>query len=89
MVSVVQLVEHQVVILEVAGSSPVTHPTGQRWYLALWSFRLLGARAISVRLGPRRGRFADEKNLDVLVNYANYIPAFFRADSIRTSTGVS
>ncbi len=30
MVAVVQLVEHQVVILEVAGSSPVTHPTGQR-----------------------------------------------------------
>jgi hypothetical protein len=29
-VSVVQLVEHQVVILGVAGSSPVTHPTGQR-----------------------------------------------------------
>jgi hypothetical protein len=27
MVSVVQLVEHQVVILGVAGSSPVTHPT--------------------------------------------------------------
>jgi hypothetical protein len=26
MVSVVQLVEHQVVILGVAGSSPVTHP---------------------------------------------------------------
>ncbi len=30
MVSVVQLVEHQVVILGVAGSSPVTHPTGRR-----------------------------------------------------------
>jgi hypothetical protein len=30
MVSVVQLVEHQVVILDVAGSSPVTHPAGQR-----------------------------------------------------------
>ena len=28
MVSVVQLVEHQVVVLEVAGSSPVTHPKG-------------------------------------------------------------
>jgi hypothetical protein len=27
MVSVVQLVEHQVVILGVAGSSPVTHPS--------------------------------------------------------------
>jgi hypothetical protein len=33
MVSVVQLVEHQVVILDVAGSSPVTHPTAQRVYL--------------------------------------------------------
>jgi hypothetical protein len=29
MVGVVQLVERQVVILNVAGSSPVTHPTGQ------------------------------------------------------------
>ena len=28
MVAVVQLVEHQVVILDVAGSSPVSHPTG-------------------------------------------------------------
>ena len=30
MVGVVQLVERQVVILNVAGSSPVTHPRGQR-----------------------------------------------------------
>jgi hypothetical protein len=30
MVGVVQLVERQVVILNVAGSSPVTHPKGQR-----------------------------------------------------------
>lgn len=29
MVGVVQLVERQVVILNVAGSSPVTHPKGQ------------------------------------------------------------
>jgi hypothetical protein len=29
------LVERQVVILNVAGSSPVTHPTGQRVFLAL------------------------------------------------------
>jgi hypothetical protein len=33
MVGVVQLVERQVVILNVAGSSPVTHPNGQRVYL--------------------------------------------------------
>jgi hypothetical protein len=39
-VSVVQLVEHQVVILGVAGSSPVTHPTGQRVFLAFWPSRL-------------------------------------------------
>src|SRR6476659_9784700 len=32
MVAVVQLVEHQVVILDVAGSSPVSHPTGQRTF---------------------------------------------------------
>jgi hypothetical protein len=38
MVSVVQLVEHQVVILDVAGSSPVTHPAAQRWYLAPLTF---------------------------------------------------
>jgi hypothetical protein len=35
MVGVVQLVERQVVILNVAGSSPVTHPKGQRAFLAL------------------------------------------------------
>ena len=32
MVAVVQLVEHQVVILDVAGSSPVSHPTGERTF---------------------------------------------------------
>lgn len=34
MVAVVQLVEHQVVILEVAGSSPVSHPTGRSAFCA-------------------------------------------------------
>jgi hypothetical protein len=48
MVSVVQLVEHQVVILGVAGSSPVTHPTGQRGYLAPLIFFFQGVRALSV-----------------------------------------
>jgi hypothetical protein len=38
MVGVVQLVERQVVILNVAGSSPVTHPTGQRVYLGPLTF---------------------------------------------------
>ena len=33
MVAVVQLVEHQVVILGVAGSSPVSHP--KKWPLSL------------------------------------------------------
>jgi hypothetical protein len=33
MVGVVQLVERQVVILNVAGSSPVTHPKGQRAFV--------------------------------------------------------
>ena len=33
MVAVVQLVEHQIVILDVAGSSPVSHPTRVRWEL--------------------------------------------------------
>lgn len=31
MVAVVQLVEHQIVILDVAGSSPVSHPTRVGW----------------------------------------------------------
>lgn len=35
MVAVVQLVEHQVVILGVAGSSPVSHPQGKRTDLGL------------------------------------------------------
>ncbi len=35
MVGVVQLVERQVVILNVAGSSPVTHPKGQRAFVPL------------------------------------------------------
>ena len=43
MVSVVQLVEHQVVVLEVAGSSPVTHPTGRSRF---WS---------ALRIGPFDG----------------------------------
>ncbi|MDT5205650.1 MAG: hypothetical protein QOD34_2286, partial [Mycobacterium sp.] len=38
MVGVVQLVERQVVILNVAGSSPVTHPTGQRAFRPLTFF---------------------------------------------------
>ena len=56
MVGVVQLVERQVVILNVAGSSPVTHPTAQRRYLAPLSFSFSGARAISVlqALGDRQ-----------------------------------
>jgi hypothetical protein len=38
MVGVVQLVERQVVILNVAGSSPVTHPKGQRAFPPLVVF---------------------------------------------------
>lgn len=45
MVAVVQLVEHQVVILGVAGSSPVSHPEGQRVFSPL-AFYFVG------RLGP-------------------------------------
>ena len=33
MVAVVQLVEHQVVILGVAGSSPVSHPKVFNWHI--------------------------------------------------------
>jgi hypothetical protein len=48
MVGVVQLVERQVVILNVAGSSPVTHPIGRRVCFSpsdlffLWAPRILG-----------------------------------------------
>lgn len=45
MVAVVQLVEHQVVILAVAGSSPVSHP--RRWE------GLLGPPTVCV-FGPLR-----------------------------------
>lgn len=38
MVAVVQLVEHQVVILAVAGSSPVSHPRRWEGLLALPPF---------------------------------------------------
>ena len=43
MVAVVQLVEHQVVILAVAGSSPVSHPAGRRAFAP--SDFLLSSRA--------------------------------------------
>lgn len=42
MVAVVQLVEHQVVILAVAGSSPVSHPAGGRGFLTLPPSAFLG-----------------------------------------------
>jgi hypothetical protein len=45
MVGVVQLVERQVVILNVAGSSPVTHPNGQRGFLSPVTFS--GGRRMS------------------------------------------
>jgi hypothetical protein len=38
MVAVVQLVEHQVVILDVAGSSPVSHPNRSEGIVALRPF---------------------------------------------------
>ncbi len=42
MVAVVQLVEHQVVILGVAGSSPVSHPTGRRAFSPSYLFHYSG-----------------------------------------------
>jgi hypothetical protein len=44
MVGVVQLVERQVVILNVAGSSPVTHPKGQRAFVGSLRRTLLAAQ---------------------------------------------
>src|SRR5205085_11258158 len=56
-VSVVKLVEHQVVILEVAGSSPVSHPTGQR-ALAPSDLLLSGGAHLALNRQPgARGRF--------------------------------
>jgi hypothetical protein len=63
MVSVVQLVEHQVVILGVAGSSPVTHPTGQRVFSPSGFFIWRAARAISVLLGISMWRRAGTRRL--------------------------
>ncbi len=40
MVAVVQLVEHQVVILGVAGSSPVSYPSRPEGFLTLWPFAI-------------------------------------------------
>ena len=51
MVGVVQLVERQVVILNVAGSSPVTHPTGQRAFCPSDLF-VLGAAATRWLINP-------------------------------------
>jgi hypothetical protein len=49
MVGVVQLVERQVVILNVAGSSPVTHPKGQRVFSPS-DFFLSGTRDLRISL---------------------------------------
>ncbi|AAK46891.1 Putative uncharacterized protein [Mycobacterium tuberculosis variant bovis] len=60
MVSVVQLVEHQVVILGVAGSSPVTHPNraaGCLWPWALCCPRRGLAPATFVSMIWSRGEF--------------------------------
>ncbi len=53
MVSVVQLVEHQVVILGVAGSSPVTHPTGQITTRNIRCWRFLPSTAPREYSSPR------------------------------------
>jgi hypothetical protein len=68
MVGVVQLVERQVVILNVAGSSPVTHPTGQRVYLGPLTFYFVGTpcdliATLPSKPGLRAGRrHADERH---------------------------
>jgi hypothetical protein len=53
MVGVVQLVERQVVILNVAGSSPVTHPKGQG--------RLLVLPALSAAVQPNGKNHGDHQ----------------------------
>ncbi len=54
MVAVVQLVEHQVVILAVAGSSPVSHPDAQGPDLLVWALlSFTETTALSVP-APRR-----------------------------------
>ena len=57
MVAVVQLVEHQVVILAVAGSSPVSHPDAQGPDLLVWALlSFTETTALSVPAPPSCGR---------------------------------
>jgi hypothetical protein len=65
MVAVVQLVEHQVVILGVAGSSPVSHPTDQGGVFAFWSLPLrdlLRQRQAALLLGGSDDEFGPFSN---------------------------
>ena len=43
MVSVVQLVEHRIVVPSVVGSSPITHPKKKRARFALFFWLILGS----------------------------------------------
>ena len=56
MVAVVQLVEHQVVILAVAGSSPVSHPN--RWE-GVTPSHLLRSKAVCTLLQRPETRIVD------------------------------
>ena len=53
MVGVAQLVEHQVVILGVAGSSPVTHPTGEALVSSLTRAFIRSRRRRRAAIGTR------------------------------------
>jgi hypothetical protein len=59
MVAVVQLVERQVVILDVAGSSPVSHP---KWGAMLAASSALGAQSGSAHLQLEPTRFGGVTN---------------------------
>src|SRR4051794_20710027 len=66
MVAVVQLVEHQVVILDVAGSSPVSHPTKLATSdVGVARFPLLPRNVpVAKSVGARQGRSHGVDDLD-------------------------
>jgi len=70
MVGVAQLVEHLVVVQDVAGSSPVTHPTAQP--------PIRRGMRVSAPTGEHPGRYLSGSAPDVLGEGVRRSPADFR-----------
>jgi hypothetical protein len=69
MVAVVQLVEHQVVILAVAGSSPVSHPAGREASSPPGIFSLARLQShCNPRRSRTRNRRADSGNRQTIAD---------------------